>query len=209
LHLTSVARLTHDPEFSESPTWSPDSKMLAFSSNRSGNYEIYVRRIEGGQEPVNVTNNPGQDFQPAFSPDGNWIAFASTRSSRTGMVKIAGFFTGTEIRTVGGDVWVVPALGGQARLLGRDGNFPAWRPSGTKVLYVSGPEDHRALMEVSTDGGTPRSVLPSESSNWEIVRVGYSPSGHWITFGTSNRQLFLLPASGGSPRELLNGISHV
>src|SRR5262249_43277902 len=32
LHLTSVARLTHDPEFSESPTWSPDSKMLAFSS---------------------------------------------------------------------------------------------------------------------------------------------------------------------------------
>jgi eukaryotic-like serine/threonine-protein kinase len=47
LHLTSVARLTHDPEFSESPTWSPDGKMLAFSSNRSGNYEIYVSRSRG------------------------------------------------------------------------------------------------------------------------------------------------------------------
>ncbi len=48
--LASVARLTHDPEFSESPTWSPDRTLLAFASNRSGNFEIYVRRVEGGQE---------------------------------------------------------------------------------------------------------------------------------------------------------------
>jgi eukaryotic-like serine/threonine-protein kinase len=209
LHLTSVARLTHDPEFSESPTWSPDGKMLAFSSNRSGNYEIYVRRLEGGQE-VNVSNDPGQDFQPDFSPDGNWIAFVSTRSSRTGMVRIAGATFRTETNTVGGDVWVVPALGGQARLLARDGNVPAWHPSGTKVIYVSGLENHRALMEVTAEGRTQRAVLPSESSNWEILRVRYSPSGHWITFEMFERpQVFLLPASGGSPRELLNGISHV
>jgi Tol biopolymer transport system component len=202
-----MSRLTHDPEFSDSPTWSPDGKMLAFSSNRSGNYEIYVRRIEAGQE-VNVTNDAGQDFQPDFSPDGNWIVFVSTRSSRTGMVKI-GSGIGTEFRTLGGDVWVVPALGGQARLLARDGNFPAWDPSGTKVVYVSGLENHRVLMEVTADGGTSRAVLPRESSEWDILRVSYSPSGHWITFETSERQVFLLPASGGSPHELLNGVSHV
>jgi serine/threonine protein kinase len=149
LRVTAVARLTHDPDFSESPTWSPDGKMLAFSSNRSGNYEIYVRRIDGGQE-VNVTNDPGQDFQPDFSPDGNSIAFVSTRSSRTGMVKLFGARgSSSEIHILGGDVWVVPALGGQARLLARDGNFPAWHPSGSKLLYVSGLEDHRSLMEVS------------------------------------------------------------
>jgi eukaryotic-like serine/threonine-protein kinase len=170
LNLTSVARLTHDPEFSEWPTWSPDGKMLAFASNRSGNYEIYVRRIEGGQE-VNVTNDPGQDFQPDFSPDGNSIAFVSTRSSRTGMVKIGsgGSGVGNEFRTLGGDIWVVPARGGQARLLAHDGNFPVWDPSGTKVLYVSGLEDHSALMEVTADGGTPRAVLPTESSDWDII----------------------------------------
>jgi Tol biopolymer transport system component len=207
-HLTGVARLTHDPEFSESPTWSPDGKMLAFSSNRNGNYEIYVRRIEGGQE-VNVTYDPGQDFQPAFSPDGNWIAFVSTRSSRTGMVKIGGNGFISELRTLGGDVWVIPALGGQARLLARDGNFPTWHPNGTKVLYMGGLENHRAVMEVTADGGTPRAVLPSESSNWEIVTVAYSPSGRWITFETDSQQVFVLPASGGAPRELLNGISSV
>ncbi len=133
-HLTSVARLTHDPDFSESPTWSPDGTMLAFASNRTGNFEIYVRRVEGGQE-VNVTNDPGQDFQPAFSPDGNSIAFVSTRSSRTGMVKI-GAASGAEFRTFGGDVWVVPALGGQAR-----------RPPGHQTSRPSSAPRPRPLRE--------------------------------------------------------------
>jgi serine/threonine protein kinase len=206
-HLSSVARLTHDPDYSQSPTWSPDGTMLAFSSNRSGNYEIYVRRVEGGQE-VNVTNDPAQDIQPDFSPDGNSIAFVSTRSSRTGMVQI-GSTSGFDSRTFGGDIWLVPALGGQARLMARDGNFPAWNPGGSKVLYVSGRENHRALMEVTADGGAPRSVLPAESSNWEVVRAQYSPSGRWITFENYDGQILIMPASGGQPRQLLKGQSHV
>src|SRR5262249_62009408 len=100
LHLARVGRLTHDPAYSRSPTWSPDGTMLAFSSNRNGNYEIYVRRVEGGQE-VNVTNDTSQDIEPAFSPDGNWIAFVSTRSSRSAMVQMGA--ADAEFRTYGGD----------------------------------------------------------------------------------------------------------
>ena len=150
---------------------------------------------------------PGQDIQPDFSPDGNWIAFVSTRSSRTGMVQVSSLFS-SEFRTFGGDIWVVPALGGQARLLARDGNSPAWNPGGTKVLYLSGPENHRSLMEVTTDGGAPRAVLPSESSSWEIVKARYSPNGRWITFETYDEYILILPADGGQPRQLTKGISH-
>jgi eukaryotic-like serine/threonine-protein kinase len=106
--ITQVFKLTHEPGFSESPTWSPDGTLLAFTSNRSGNFQIYVRRIEGGQE-VNITNDPAQDIQPAFSPDGSSIAFASTRFSRTGLIRIAPA-VGFEPVTYGGDIWVAPAF---------------------------------------------------------------------------------------------------
>jgi len=205
--VTQVARLTHDPGLSEWPTWSPDGSLLAFASNRSGNVDIYVRRVEGGQE-VNVTNSASEDFQPACSPDGSSIAFVSTRASRTGMVRI-GQRTGTlEARTYGGDIWVVPTLGGQSRRLAPDGNFPVWHPSGRKVAYVSGPEAHRSILE-GLEGGMPTPVVSSDSSALEIVRVKYSPHASWITFDTADNEIFIVPIAGGSPRKLVSGFMHV
>ncbi len=206
--LTGVARLTHDLGVSEAPTWSPDGSLLAFASNRSGNFEIYVRRIQGGED-VNITDDPGQDIQPAFSPDGNWIAFVSTRSSRTGMIKIGATF-GFEFRTYGGDLWVAPALGGRARRVARDANFPAWHPSGRKIAFVSGPESHRSILEVDVEGGAPRPILPAESSSSELVRVQYSPGGSWMSFATHlPEKILVVPTAGGVPRELFDGSSHV
>ncbi|MBI1950952.1 MAG: serine/threonine-protein kinase [Acidobacteria bacterium] len=207
-NLVEVARLTHDPGISEWPTWSPDGTTLAFVSNRDGNFDIYVRRVDGGQE-VNITADPAQDFQPSFSPDGNQIAFVSTRSSRTGMIQIGATF-GLEFRTFGGDLWAVPALGGQARRLARDANFPAWRPDAQGIAYVSGPENHRAILEIGPDGGTPRTVLSSDASTWEIVRVQYSPGGTWLSFETPFSEMWLMPAAGGRPRRLtVAATSHV
>jgi serine/threonine protein kinase/Tol biopolymer transport system component len=203
-----VARMTHENGFSEWPTWSPDGRLFAFSSNRNGNFELYVGRVEGGQEVVNVTNNAADDVQPAFSPDGVAIAFVSTRSSRTGLVKI-GTNIGIDTRTSGGDVWVTPALGGQARRLAENANFPVWRPGSRTVLYVTGQEDHRTIESVSIDGGPPNPILAASTSTWEIVRLAYSPDARWITFETPDRHLFVMPAAGGAPTDLLRGGSHV
>ena len=202
-----AARITHQPGFSEWPTWSPDGRLFAFTSNRDGNFKIYVRRVEGGQE-VNVTNSPADDVQPAFSPDGTSIVFVSTRSSRTGLIKI-GSFVGFDTRTYGGDIWVTPALGGQARRLAEDGNFPVWNPNGRAVMYVTGHENRREIFEVSIDGGRPTPILPGTAARWEIVRLAYSPNARWITFETADRQVFAMPAGGGAPTELLRGSSHV
>jgi serine/threonine protein kinase len=202
----SVTRMTHEPGFSEWPTWSKDGSLFAFTSSRSGNFEIYVRRVEGGQE-VNITNHPSDDVQPAFSPDGTTIAFVSTRASETGLIKI-GTYVGFDTRTYGGDVWVAPTLGGEPRRLAANGNFPVWHPDGRRVSYVAGPENQRAIVEMSVDGGPAREVLTAALSLWEIVRVAYSPDARWITFETADRQLFAMPADGGEPQQLLRGSSH-
>ena len=126
-----------NPVSPNGPPGRPTAGSSRLHSNRDGNFEIYVRRVEGGQD-VNVTNNPADDVQPAFSPDGTSIAFVSTRSSRTGLIKI-GTFIGFDTRTYGGDIWVTPALGGQARRLAEDGNFPVWNPNGRRGAVCDGP----------------------------------------------------------------------
>jgi serine/threonine protein kinase/Tol biopolymer transport system component len=201
-----VVRMTHEPGFSEWPTWSGDGNLFAFSSNRGGNFEIYVRRVEGGQE-VNITNHPSEDVQPAFSPNGTTVAFVSTRASQTGLIKI-GTFIGFDTRTYGGDVWLAPTLGGEPRRLAENGNFPVWHPDGRRVLYLTGPENQRVIAEMPIDGGPAREVLTAASSEWEITRVAYSPDARWITFETVDRWLFAMPADGGQPRQLLRGSSH-
>ena len=202
-----ATRLTNETGFSEWPTWSPDGKLFAYSSNRSGNFEIHVRRVDVGED-VNVSRNVADDVQPAFAPDGMSIAFVSTRSSRTGLIKV-GTFLGFDTRTFGGDIWLTPALGGQPRRLAADGNFPVWHPSGRSVVYVTGSENQRTILEVSVEGGQITSVLPATASRWEIVRLGYAPNARWITFETINRDVFVMPAHGGNPVLLFRGSSHV
>ena len=201
-----AGRITNENGSTEWPAWSPDGTLFAFASNRSGNFEIYVRRVEAGQD-VNVTTNAADDVQPAFSPDGTSIAFVSTRSARTRLIKI-GTFIGFDTRTYGGDVWVMPALGGQARRVAEDGNFPVWHPTGRRLAYVGGFENHHSIIVVSIDGGAPRAILPPAASNWEITRIQYSPDGRWLTFETADRQVFEMPADGGTPSELFRGSSH-
>lgn len=53
---------------------------LAFSSNRSGNYELYLQ-LPGGRPEV-LTNDPALDGRPAFSPDGTELVFESTRGGQ-------------------------------------------------------------------------------------------------------------------------------
>jgi len=72
--------------------------LLAFSSQRDGNWEAYLMKLDGG-EPVNLSSSPASDDGlPAISPDGQWVAFVSNRGG-------------------GWAVWVTPASGGEAAKL--------------------------------------------------------------------------------------------
>jgi serine/threonine protein kinase len=60
------------------PEASPNGKWVAFMSQRDGNWEVYVARLDAGS-PTRLTKNPANDGLPAWSPDGRYIAFVTDR----------------------------------------------------------------------------------------------------------------------------------
>ncbi len=95
-------------------------EVIAFESNRDGNYEIYVMNADGSGQ-TNLTNNPAFDFAPDWSPDGTKIAFHSERDSFLDAIYV--------MNADGSD---------QTKLTNHPSNNfdPAWSPDGSKIAFA-------------------------------------------------------------------------
>jgi len=79
----SVRNLTHTSGVAERyPAWSPDGKYIAYFSDRSGEYDLYVRPSDGRSQERRVTKDGHcYRFQPVWSPDSKKIAFLDKTNS--------------------------------------------------------------------------------------------------------------------------------
>ena len=190
----TLTPLTTDPGYEGEPTFSPDGQTIAYVSDRDGNFEIYLQQISGGPA-LNLTRNPAADIQPAFSPDGREIAFVSNRSGSSDIMHAA-----PGLPLVGGDIWVMPALGGPARRIVENGDFPSWTPDGAEPSLRSRhlpelpdrahcrggrgeprPSDRRAprvsVFLSEAFGGRPVAALPERQAGRGGRRGGWKAEG--------------------------------
>jgi eukaryotic-like serine/threonine-protein kinase len=194
----TLSRLTTDPGYEGEPTFSPDGQTIAYVADRDGNFEIYLQQISGGPA-INLTKNPATDIQPAFSPDGREIAFVSDREGGSEI-----YHSAPNLPQVGGDIWVMPTLGGPARKVVQGGNFPSWTPDGASLLYTHGAFRSSRIALVPANGGVSRD-LPIEDA---VVARYFFPSlsadGRWLLFQNGHR-IEVVAAQGGKPRDLVQG----
>ncbi len=58
------------------PIWSPDGRWIAYLSDSSGEYELYVRQSDGQDEPRQLTHDgPGFRYAREWSPDSKYIVY--------------------------------------------------------------------------------------------------------------------------------------
>jgi Tol biopolymer transport system component len=193
---TSVVPLTSFTGYKDFGSFSPDGERIVFSWNggRGGSTgrldrSVYVKSIGNG-EPVRVTFGQQDDTHPAWSPDGRYIAFCRSIAYPTPYVRYA--------------VFTIPADGGQERRIADGGEGVSWAPDGSVLAIAGFPPESGGIFKVSLQTGL-RTRLTRSSSYLDELPV-FSPDGKWIvftrSFGTKARELFVVPANGGTERRL-------
>jgi Tol biopolymer transport system component len=118
-------RLTHDVNPDYGPSWSPDGGEIAFSSVRSGEYEMYLMAADGGE--VRLLARYPVYIPPAWSPDGRSLAFPARLGHEYNLYRLD-----IDCGNSATLCEVMPLTGGAGNNL-----FPAWSPDGTHLSFVS------------------------------------------------------------------------
>ena len=71
-----LTRLTSGDWDDITPSPSPDGEKIAFASNRSGFWDLYLLDLASG-EITQLTDTPEYEGAPTWSPDGAFMAFES------------------------------------------------------------------------------------------------------------------------------------
>ena len=95
--------LTSNKAYDFNPVWSPDSKTIAFASDRYGNFDVYTIPVEGGT-PKRLTFNSTKEIPSSFTPDGKTILFSANISDTA---------ENAMFPSAGGELYAVSTKGGR------------------------------------------------------------------------------------------------
>lgn len=188
--------LTSRPGPETQPALSPDGALLAYAMPPDGPDDAPALFLQATQAtpPRQLTTPPDgySDHLPRWSPDGRHLMFARIDDN------------------AGCEFLLVPASGGATRAVGRcdqvNGRYD-WLPDGSGII---------AGLKPRADGNpAPLAVLRLDTGRWQPMTYALaggdvdfdprvSPDGNHLAFrrGLSHSDLWLMPATGGTPRRL-------
>jgi Tol biopolymer transport system component len=166
-------RLTNDSFYEVEPAWSPDGRYLAYSSDKAGTEDIYVRDMVTNAER-RLTSLDGAEYAAAWSPDGRMIAFQNenfetlTVDVNTGVLRL-----------------VLPELFAPGR--------PTWSADGNTIALAARMrystrfrEGHNQILTVNLTTGEQKYHPPGAQFDTISTRGNdgpvWSPDGRWMAF---------------------------
>ncbi|MBV8632720.1 MAG: PD40 domain-containing protein [Silvibacterium sp.] len=163
--------LTKTPAVAErDPSWSPDGKSIAYFSDASGEYQLYIRDQEGLQTPriVDLGPDPSFFYSPRWSPDSKHIAFSDKHLH----------------------LWYIDAAGGKPVKIdtGIRGSFGpntevSWSPDSQWIAYTRDLENQlHAVFLYSLANHTSAQITDGMSNAAHPV---FDPAGKYLYFTAS------------------------
>lgn len=217
-------QLTSGKKSTSNPKWSPDSKWLAFTSNRSKDKnQIFAIRPNGG-EAVRLTDSESGVSNYEWSSDGEKIAFTATEPESKyakGRKDHMGGFSVVRKEYSHSHLWTFeisdalkePVKGDQ-KTNGKTfsvGGF-SWSPDGNKIAFNAAENPDRInfyttdifILDLVAD--TTYKIVSTPGPDWS---PNWSPDGSQILYSTYsgkelyyayNRNFAIIPADGGNPK---------
>lgn len=166
----------------------PVRTLIAFTKiHDPGQGEIWTARADGTGQRRLV-----RGVGPAVSPDGRWIAFHRCRPDAMHC-----------------DLWLIPAMGGTARLVARKVERPVWASTSDRIVAGRTLEvGDTALLSLDPRTGGEREIARGFVTAWSV-----SPSGDEVVYardptvnfdrpGWEDENLYIVGIDGGEPRQL-------
>ena len=143
--------------------WSPDGTQILLDGGRKGGSsaaDIFVLGVDGGA-PRNLTNSPSDEVRASWSQDGATIFFRSNRSGRN-------------------EIWRMPALGGDAFQVTKNGGSEAQDSPDGKLLYVVKNSADRLRSTDSTHTSAPGGLWTMPvAGGQETLLIPSVTAGYW------------------------------
>ncbi|MCC6564756.1 MAG: PD40 domain-containing protein [Chloroflexi bacterium] len=169
------------------PALSPNSRYIAFASNRDGNadYDLYLLEIQT-QQIQQLTDHSGYEFDLDWSNDGSQIAY------------VAEVATGWQIRTINVfDLTVSQLVDSESNLF-----YPVWSPDDSQIAYVWRSGTARMIYSFGLNEMESHLLAIVDA----YVYLRWSPDGSRLAFRGPGTNISVLDIASGQVQQITNEV---
>lgn len=181
-----IKQITRHKSLSVSPKFSPDGKLLAYTSYHPGNPNLFITNWQEAKITRAISRHPGLNLAPAWSPDGKTMVITLSKDGNPDLYLINndGIILNRLTENTGINV------------------SPSWSPDGRQIAFVSDRSGNPQIYVMNMKTKAVRRITFQGNDNTE---PSWSPDGEWITYSglyEGQYQIFVIKPEGGKPVQL-------